>query len=104
MLEYFVLLENGFCDVDVNERGNKLKGTFVWPETRVGDTATVACPFGPENVTATRHCEARMFWGKAITGGCTSRVTKDLRNLQASNLVCMCTMCMCNVTYLYMYV
>ena len=68
-------------------------GIFDWPPTNVKKTATLECPYGPQNAKASRKCLANGSWDEVDTHRCIDepaqskeinklvKVRIDLRNI-----------------------
>ena len=58
------------------------RGTFEWPVTVSGSTATVPCPNGPTGAVATRRCVTNSKWESPnITFCATTEVSGEFRNI-----------------------
>jgi G protein-coupled receptor 112 len=76
-----VTSEIGFCNSESIVTTSPSRGTFVWPDTPVGQTATIPCPNGPTDAMATRTCPSVSNWSEHNIEACATQQSIAFSNL-----------------------
>ena len=58
----------------------------MWPDTDSSVTAVVACPYGPNGVTASRACTSNGYWESANVTRCATTISNEFRNISTVNI------------------
>lgn len=69
---------NGFCDEETVL--SKSGTTYVWPETRGGQSAMFMCPFGGQ-ILVTRNCSVGGVWSQFNETICGTSISGQLNTL-----------------------
>ena len=72
------------CAAESIDTSSPDRGTFHWPTTSSGNTASVVCPNGPSNAMATRIC-VNNTWGQPNIELCATVLTEDFMKIAKVN-------------------
>lgn len=81
---YILCIDEGFCNPDTTETRY---GTYVWPETEVGQVVQMSCVFGSvtDQASVSRECVGIDQWMIGINPGlCFSEVTIQIQFIGVS--------------------
>lgn len=79
-----IIIDEGFCNPDETETRY---GTYVWPETEIGETVQMNCVFGSvlDGASVSRQCVGINQWMDGINPGqCFSEVTLEIQAIGVS--------------------
>ena len=98
---FLFLIDNGFCDTEIEDTRSPNRGRFLWEETVVGMTTRFECPFGPSGEVGTRTCLNRHIWGASEITSCGTEVSLLFKTLNSSlsQVTCYYLLCISNCIF-----